>query len=281
MTTAKRDPEGVASVPPDNAKNPPPTLGATIYERIAAVMSAVENVPKNGYNKHGDYKYPTDADIVSVVRKPMAEQGITLACIHVEWTNEAEQTRSGGGSNHFRGTFIWRFACGSGDGQFFDVWVPSEASDTGDKAFYKAITNSKKYALLTTFVLETGDDVERDHIERWHATQPPPQATRAPQAPRPQPPAPAPQPARFATAAQVGLIKKLAREYDELREGSGNEPMDWPSFLGQWNVEHTNHLSPKAASEAIDMLQKAKQDWLNAAPPESQEGDPGPDDLPY
>lgn len=234
--------------------------GKSIFERIAAVMAAVENVPKNGENTFAHYKYASDADIVSTVRKLMAEHGVTMACIHADVQNEVETTAKGGASNHCRGMFVWRFACGCGEGEFIDVWMPSEASDTGDKAYYKAITGSKKYALLTTFVLETGADAEADHIERG--------SSQRQSAPAPRQPAPAarPQPARppsngAISEAQRNLINTLAREYNEMRVEAGNSEFDWDSFKGQFNHKHLKEFTSSEASEAIKQLQAAKAKW--------------------
>ena len=248
--------------------------GKSIFERIALVMASVENVPKNGENTFAHYKYASDADIVSTVRKLMAEHGVMMACIHADVQNEVETTKNGGVSNHCRGMFVWRFACGHEEGQFIDVWMPSEASDTGDKAYYKAITGSKKYALLTTFALETGADAEADHIERGRPQQ---QA----QAIRQQPPAPAsrPAPAQQAPAPlskkQYDLVEKLRREYDEMRVAAGNEKSDWEGLKAGYGHTHLNQFTSKEASEVIATIQKAKADWVSGgAEPPAPESDP-------
>jgi len=180
------------------------TLGATvanIYEKIAKVMADVSSVPKTGYNQHGNYKYATDADIVGAVHGAMAAHSITMHVVSAVVMNERDvPTKHGGLSHHAMFMFTFRFACGYGEGEYLDVQIPSEAMDTSDKAYYKAITGAKKYALLTTFCLETEDDPERDDIEAGNKAhepprrQPPPKPNTARPAgqesvsPRPKPP---------------------------------------------------------------------------------------------
>lgn len=244
---------------------------ASIYERIALVMTEVANVPKTGENTFDHYKYASDSDIVGAVHAAMAKHGVTMHCAEAVVIEQKDvDTAKGGKASLCRWSFRWRFACGTEPNEFIDVWMPSEAMDRGDKAYYKAITGSKKYALLTTFVLETGADAEVESIERGHSAPPVQQRTPARQPARPQPSAPATSPRAGngpISEKQYALIQKLAREYDDLREQSGNSPQDWKAYKQSYGKESFKQFSAAEASEVIESIQKMKQAWVDQAPP--------------
>ncbi len=47
-------------------------------------------------------------------------------------------------------------------GTYIDVMAPGEGADAGDKSSPKAATGAYKYALRQTFLIETGDDPDKD-----------------------------------------------------------------------------------------------------------------------
>lgn len=135
-----------------------------LVEKLAAVMAAVERVPKNGENKFHGYKYATEADLSDAVRSNLAKHGVMLvpSVESLEW-REVETKR---GKERIA-TLRVKFTATDGATQI-EFTVIGEGQDPGDKATYKAMTGAMKYALLKLFLIPTGDDPEREDDEAPH-----------------------------------------------------------------------------------------------------------------
>jgi hypothetical protein len=137
---------------------------ANLVEKLAAVMAAVERVPKNGENKFHGYKYATEADLSDAVRSNLARYGVMLipSVQSLEW-REVETKR---GKERIA-TLHVQFTATDGTSQIaFNV--VGEGQDPSDKATYKAMTGAMKYALLKLFLIPTGDDPETEEGEAPH-----------------------------------------------------------------------------------------------------------------
>ncbi|NOK32380.1 ERF family protein [Corallococcus exercitus] len=133
----------------------------SLVRKLAEVMGEVERVPKSGRNDFHRYDYATEADIVSAVRKAMADRALMLipSVVKTEWR---EVERNKGGKDRIA-TLTVRFTLTDGDsGEERSFEVLGEGQDQGDKATYKALTGAVKYALLKLFLIPTGDDPEDD-----------------------------------------------------------------------------------------------------------------------
>jgi hypothetical protein len=185
----------MAETKPTEASRPPETL----IEKLAAVMAAVERVPKNGENKFHGYKYATEADLSDAVRASLARYGVMLipSVEKVEWTKVPTQK-----GEERLATLTVKFTATDGKTDLSFV-VIGEGQDRGDKATYKAMTGATKYALLKLFLIPTGDDPERDEND------PPPK--RAPAKPAPAKPAAATD-ARAAAAQQAASVRASAAD---------------------------------------------------------------------
>jgi hypothetical protein len=144
----------------DTNTEPARSIGA-LAAKMAKVMGAVERVPKTGRNDFHKYDYATEADIVAVVRKAMAEQGVMLIPA-VSRFERLELTKGNGKTTTLTTVYMnFRWVDG-GSGESLDVpWV-GQGVDGEDKGVYKAITGAEKYILLKTFLIPTGDDPEKD-----------------------------------------------------------------------------------------------------------------------
>lgn len=138
-----------------------------LIQKAAAVMAAVQHVPKNGRNQFHGYNYATEADITECVRAEMAAQGLMLipSVLNVEWGTVP--TKSG---TDRLCTLTVEFTLTDGV-QDRKLQVLGEGQDRGDKATYKAMTGALKYALLKLFLIPTGDDPEKDAPEERAPTQ--------------------------------------------------------------------------------------------------------------
>jgi hypothetical protein len=137
---------------------------ANLVEKLAAVMAAVERVPKNGENKFHGYKYATEADLSDAVRSNLARYGVMLipSVESLEW-REVDTKR---GKERIA-TLRVKFTATDGATEIA-FHVIGEGQDPGDKATYKAMTGAMKYALLKLFLIPTGDDPETEEGEAPH-----------------------------------------------------------------------------------------------------------------
>ncbi|MER6232568.1 ERF family protein [[Kitasatospora] papulosa] len=129
----------------------------TVDQAMIAVMQEIGPVGKNGHNKHHDYAFRAQEDIVAAARGPMARHGLRMlprVISHQHFTRgpmnvailEVEYT--------FRGP--------AGD-TMPPILVVGEGADPSDKASNKAMTAAKKYAYIQAFEIADGaEDGDRD-----------------------------------------------------------------------------------------------------------------------
>lgn len=119
------------------------------------VMRKVGYVQKDGKNEFHGYKYASEANLIAALRPELIEAGLVL----IPSVSNVSQDEHG--NTHVLmlftlmddegGTYSF---CGAGSGN------DRNKNGVGDKGIYKAITGATKYALMKTFLLETGDDPE-------------------------------------------------------------------------------------------------------------------------
>lgn len=132
-----------------------------IAAKLLAVAKAVSWVEKRGKNETQKYEYVMAADVAAELRGHLYEQGVIVtSSVGSPRTNEYESSQG----KKLRITTVdvrWTFIDVE-SGEEISVHVPGEAMDAGDKAVYKAMTGSLKYAMMMNFLLPTGDDPEKD-----------------------------------------------------------------------------------------------------------------------
>jgi len=127
-----------------------------IHTAIIQVMGKVGYVQKQ---KKGSlkYSYAGEAALIAALRPAMLEHNITLYAKYptVEFGEFITSNDKRMNSARVHGEFTFTHAPSQ-----TSVTVQSigEGMDVGDKAIYKAMTGSFKYALRQTFIIETGDD---------------------------------------------------------------------------------------------------------------------------
>lgn len=147
--------------PPEAPKVEPSRLAA----KLAEVMAAVGAVPKKGHNDQFNYDFVREADVVEAVRAELAKRHVALVPRIVKVEDEARQTAKGNTLYVTRAEIVFTFLDGESGELLECPWV-GYGSDTQEKGLYKALTGAKKYFLLTTFLLATGDDPENDRPRR-------------------------------------------------------------------------------------------------------------------
>jgi hypothetical protein len=133
-----------------------------VAAKIQAVMKKVGCLEKKGENKSQGYKYLGEEQVTAELHPAMAEAGLIVFPSSME-TIENGSYQTKGGSTMFNVTLktTYRFQDTETD-SFVDVVVYGQGSDTGDKAYNKAMTACYKYALRQTFVISTGDDPDKE-----------------------------------------------------------------------------------------------------------------------
>ncbi len=129
--------------------------------KMIHIMSDVEYIQKTGFNQFHKYKYATEADVAAAFAKAMQQHNVFMFSSVVERHCQSYQTR--GNKESFLITVKLQVTFVDADsGESFTGIFFGDGSDPDDKGIYKAITGAQKYALMKTFLAETGDDPERD-----------------------------------------------------------------------------------------------------------------------
>jgi hypothetical protein len=127
--------------------------------KLAGIMKEVGYVQKGGTNSAQGYKYVMASQVADAVREKLADKNIIMipvAAQVIETGRTASEKQS-----LITIKYTWRFIDGD-SGETFDFESVGSGADSGDKAPYKAATGALKYALLTAFLIPTGDDPEND-----------------------------------------------------------------------------------------------------------------------
>jgi hypothetical protein len=131
---------------------------------VLAVMKSVQYVEKRGVNTFHGYNYATEADVVAAIRKGMIDNDLVLLPrMHFATTAENGAIVDEYGITHLSVEYTLIHTV---SGERAVVSAVGSGSDknrngVGDKGTYKAITGAHKYALMKLFLIETGDDPER------------------------------------------------------------------------------------------------------------------------
>lgn len=145
-----------------------------IYQRINAVMQAVEYVQKDATVDTGggrSYRAVSHDMVLSVLRKAMVDNGIVTRVEQLH--SELIQTRgpdpradkSQFSQHLYAGAYAVDFVNIEKPEDYARVVINAHAQDSGDKAPGKAVSYAVKYAMLKTFGLETGENDESRSAE--------------------------------------------------------------------------------------------------------------------
>lgn len=127
--------------------------------KLAQVMAKVGYVQKGGTNSAQGYKYVLASDVADKVRTALGELNVIMVPAQVDVVSEG--TTPKGTQTIVTARYTWRFIDGD-TGETLDIQTLGSGADSGDKHVYKSSTGALKYALLTAFLIPTGDDPEND-----------------------------------------------------------------------------------------------------------------------
>lgn len=129
--------------------------------KLAEIMKEVGYIQKGGTNSAQGYKYVMASQVADAIREKLADKNIILVPVGAQ-VIETGRTPSEKQSL-LTLKYTWRFIDGD-SGETIDFESVGSGADSGDKAPYKAATGALKYALLTAFLIPTGDDPENDSV---------------------------------------------------------------------------------------------------------------------
>jgi hypothetical protein len=136
-----------------------------IGEAWLAIMKEVGYVQKKGKNVAQNYKYAGEAQLIEALRPVFLEHDVI--CVPGEVKVISTESVVTGSADKEKKTFrivaeytyVYTHVP---SGTHMQVMAIGEGVDTGDKAAYKAATGALKYSLRQPFLIETGDDPEKD-----------------------------------------------------------------------------------------------------------------------
>lgn len=187
-------------------------MGSSLAAKLAEVMGEVGWIPKKGRNTFQGYDYVREVDIVDSVREKLSVRKVALIpkVVHMEYQ---PMTTAKGVAGYFAVvTMSYTFVDGESGESLIVEAVGAGTDQPGDKAFYKAQTGAKKYALTQAFLIATGDDPEDEQAPKTSkAKQPARAAQQEPSEPR-QTPSVAPQSTQAPEDEGQGVSAQLPEE---------------------------------------------------------------------
>ena len=146
-----------------------------IYEKMLQVMQRVQYLQKDGFVETGykngkktGYQAVTDEKVVSMLRPALIEARLIIVPVNVESkrTDEMVVTKDKDGNEYEKRNrvtdvdVLYRIIDIDNPTDYVDVKSSGCGVDTQDKGIGKAMTYSRKYMLLNTFLIPTGNDTD-------------------------------------------------------------------------------------------------------------------------
>lgn len=130
-----------------------------LASKLAEIMGEIGRISKGGTNSAQGYKYVMASQVADAVREKLAAHNVIMLPVGADVVESGRTPSEKQSLLTIR--FTWRFVDGD-SGETLDFQSIGTGADSGDKAAYKATTGAIKYALLTAFLIPTGDDPEND-----------------------------------------------------------------------------------------------------------------------
>lgn len=205
-----------------------------VYAKLLKVLGALGWVEKRGENTLQKYKYVMADDVADAVRKVLVQHGVAITADVYNTEVREVVTKDNKTLRITRVDVLWTFADVE-SGEAVSVSCPGEAMDSGDKAIYKAMTGSLKYAMKMNFLLPTGDDPEEESEHDREVSSSPGQAPGAKAQPKRQS-AGTPSSAAAASASrpvQKAAAKKFTLKFGKYKGKTLDDPEVDDSYL-EW-----------------------------------------------
>ena len=124
-----------------------------IYQRIVAVMREVDYIQKSDKKVNNQYRFVSHDQVAATIHPALVKHGIAVIPNVIQMKQDGNRTEI---------ILEVSFINADNPQDMFKVTYPGLGIDPSDKGAGKAISYAIKYAILKTFVLETGDDPDND-----------------------------------------------------------------------------------------------------------------------
>jgi len=128
-----------------------------IYEKLLAITKEAEQIPKNGWNEHGKYKYVKAVDALGETKKLLIKYKVHLSIGEKEYKRYRD-----GKSFHSEINCVAYFINIEDPKDIHETPYFSTSADTYDKDIFKAKTNGLKYLFTQEFKLVTDDFIDTE-----------------------------------------------------------------------------------------------------------------------
>lgn len=146
----------------------------TVYEKILAVMGSVNYLNKDGFVETGKgkgYKALTDEKVLGAVRPALVAAGLVILPVKMEQQRTDEQVKAYDGStktNRITDVSVtYRIINVEDPKDYVEVVSAGTGVDTQDKGIGKAMTYAKKYAILNSFLIPSGEDTDQISSDKY------------------------------------------------------------------------------------------------------------------
>jgi hypothetical protein len=133
-----------------------------LVRKLAEIVAEIDHVEKKGRNEFQKYSYVKAADLANAVRQKLSARKVFLLSDVIGRESVQVQAKDGGTWMFDNIDVLYTFLDGE-TGEKLCFKMPGTGADKGDKAVYKAITGSLKYALRNAFLVpDEAADPEAD-----------------------------------------------------------------------------------------------------------------------
>jgi len=138
-------------------------LRSSFGGKVSRLIGKAKYVHKSGFNSFHKYNYATEGDFLALVKPLLDEERLAVVASQESVTrDELEPTTRG--RRQWLTTVKMNFRLIDGDTGYSETMTSfGTGIDSEDKGLYKAITGCVKYFISKLFLIETGDDPEREN----------------------------------------------------------------------------------------------------------------------
>lgn len=169
-------------------------LNAKLQKKKNALRKALKEkgvLKKGGTNTFDKYSYFSEAQYKELFTELFSDAGLELSFNEVEYNTFTGSEKQANGRMPRLNFILTDIETGF----YEETTITGEGIDKGDKAGYKAYTGALKYYLANTFMVATGDDLEKESPSHTMNDKQEKKATE-----------------KQATEKQIELMKKIAEE---------------------------------------------------------------------
>lgn len=239
---------------------------AQLFKKMSQVLAEVGRVAKLGENKEQGYPFMREADLLDEVRPLLGKHGIAFFPTVVDSRQRTGRTaRSGAQETITKVCLQTAFCCTDTGAMLISTWH-GEASDFGDKSYWKAYTGTLKYAHFKTWMVSSGDDPENDdpnaprEFQQEEPRRPQPRQRTEKQAPKQSSTKSHVPPEQ--TEYHVELLRAIHRRNEALPHGfastvGNTKTEDLKAFIREnWELIASDIRLARKAAEALDAADK-------------------------